>query len=258
MKTFYYAEGDKRVGPVSLDEVANAAIQPDTLVWSEGLPDWVPATDLVELREVFAKLPPPIKPRPVVVPPLPVATTSPAPSEQFTVSPSPVRKRANSSRTALIVVISLVVVAVLALVIADNNRSRIPSAAEVAAVERAGEAAADIPKTPEQLRAELEVTERTQPLAYLSVSYRTWKNLIDETVIEGDIHNGATLAVYKDALIRATFYSSSDTELGYQEERVYQYTTPGATSHFKFKFNAPRDTRKIDVRVVRAKPVSPN
>jgi len=59
MKQFYYVNSQgQRVGPVEKNQLAYAGIQPDTLVWSEGMPNWMRAADIVELSFLFNAYPP--------------------------------------------------------------------------------------------------------------------------------------------------------------------------------------------------------
>lgn len=50
---WYYAVGGQRRGPVAFadlqEKISTGEITPDTLVWSQGLADWVPATHIAEL-----------------------------------------------------------------------------------------------------------------------------------------------------------------------------------------------------------------
>jgi|GEM_PF-531114 len=48
MKRYFYIFGDRRVGPLSFDEIKAANISAETLVWYEGLENWQPARDLEE------------------------------------------------------------------------------------------------------------------------------------------------------------------------------------------------------------------
>lgn len=61
MKKYFYAKGSDQVGPLTLEELKKADIQPNTLVWYEGLPGWEPAEGLEELREIFELMPPPLE-----------------------------------------------------------------------------------------------------------------------------------------------------------------------------------------------------
>jgi len=52
-KEYFYLNGETKVGPLSLDALKNALIQPDTMVWNNSLPDWVEARSLPELQSLF-------------------------------------------------------------------------------------------------------------------------------------------------------------------------------------------------------------
>lgn len=50
---FILIEG-KKYGPFSIEELkADVRITPDTLVWRDGFPNWVPIRAVKELKEVF-------------------------------------------------------------------------------------------------------------------------------------------------------------------------------------------------------------
>jgi hypothetical protein len=54
MRKYYYSDGVDRVGPVTIEELKLIeGFSAVTLVWYEGLSDWVRAGDLSELSEVF-------------------------------------------------------------------------------------------------------------------------------------------------------------------------------------------------------------
>lgn len=65
MKTFYIQKNNTQQGPFSLDELKDHNISKDTMVWFEGLPDWIQASKVEELNEFFIqkddvkKTPPP-------------------------------------------------------------------------------------------------------------------------------------------------------------------------------------------------------
>lgn len=59
MSQYYYTDGKDRFGPFSLDEIREQGILETTLVWREGLSDWVPASQLPELAFPASVPPPP-------------------------------------------------------------------------------------------------------------------------------------------------------------------------------------------------------
>jgi uncharacterized RDD family membrane protein YckC len=50
---YYYAIGTQQIGPVGLDQLKAANIKPETLVWRQGLAQWVAASTLPELNGLF-------------------------------------------------------------------------------------------------------------------------------------------------------------------------------------------------------------
>jgi hypothetical protein len=70
--TWHYAKGDKRLGPVAADELkamaADGRLQRGDLVWTDGMPDWKPAGDVI--ADAFTG-PPPLPGEADGPPPLP-------------------------------------------------------------------------------------------------------------------------------------------------------------------------------------------
>lgn len=60
MKKYFFSIGQDKEGPVSLDELKQKDLKPNTLIWHEGLEDWVEAKNIEELKEIFELSPPPI------------------------------------------------------------------------------------------------------------------------------------------------------------------------------------------------------
>ncbi|WP_133557382.1 DUF805 domain-containing protein [Algoriphagus boseongensis] len=61
MKKYFYAKGNEQVGPLTLNELRQADIKPDTLVWFEGLSKWEKAERLEDLKGIFELMPPPLE-----------------------------------------------------------------------------------------------------------------------------------------------------------------------------------------------------
>ena len=59
MKEYYYVKEGRKIGPL-LKEELKAKISKDTLVWKDGLENWIKASQFPELNDLFQKEPPPI------------------------------------------------------------------------------------------------------------------------------------------------------------------------------------------------------
>lgn len=53
-KEYFIVEGDNRVGPLSISQLAEKGIEPSTLVWTAGMPDWARADTIPELAPLLA------------------------------------------------------------------------------------------------------------------------------------------------------------------------------------------------------------
>jgi hypothetical protein len=111
------------------------------------------------------------------------------------------------------------------------------------------------PKTAEELRAELLEREQSNPSEYLAVTGKYWRNLVDQLVIEGDIGNNATLAKFKDPVVTVEWHSQTETLMGRESYKVYEFVQPSGSAHFKFKTNAPSEVKSIVLSVSEAQPV---
>lgn len=60
MKKYFYLKEQDKEGPVTLEELKQININPKSLIWFEGLNDWTPAEEILEIRSVLEIQPPPI------------------------------------------------------------------------------------------------------------------------------------------------------------------------------------------------------
>jgi hypothetical protein len=60
MKKYFYSNGKEKYGPYSEDELLTKQLSLETLIWYEGLDEWMSLSNLPELREKFFKSPPPL------------------------------------------------------------------------------------------------------------------------------------------------------------------------------------------------------
>jgi hypothetical protein len=47
--SYYIADGSTQRGPFDVEALRSQWLRPDTLVWKEGAPNWVPAIEVPEL-----------------------------------------------------------------------------------------------------------------------------------------------------------------------------------------------------------------
>ncbi len=61
MKRYFYSDGKEKNGPFSFEELKNEEINPDTLIWFEGLEEWTFAKYIKEIEEILILSPPPLE-----------------------------------------------------------------------------------------------------------------------------------------------------------------------------------------------------
>lgn len=59
MKQYYYLDQNQQVGPFPLEEL-KGKVNAKTLIWAEGMPDWLEANAVPEMQQVLAVTPPPL------------------------------------------------------------------------------------------------------------------------------------------------------------------------------------------------------
>ena len=55
MASYYIIEDNRQAGPFTLDQLMSRAIGYDTSVWTEGMPNWVPAGEIPELQQMLGR-----------------------------------------------------------------------------------------------------------------------------------------------------------------------------------------------------------
>lgn len=112
---YYYAEGTEKKGPYEIDELRQMGIiTPDTLVWTAGMTDWLPASQVPELSDLLATEQPPA---------VPVAPQPAAQPQYQQPAPAPADTPQRKSRTGQWIAVGIVVV-LLAVLFATNPSRR--------------------------------------------------------------------------------------------------------------------------------------
>lgn len=62
MKTWYIRNNDEHLGPYSIEELRLLGVYSDDYVWKEGLPKWIKAHTIPELKETLIHIDPPYIP----------------------------------------------------------------------------------------------------------------------------------------------------------------------------------------------------
>ncbi len=58
MRQYFYKDGPATLGPFTVEELRKRELSRETLVWCEGMRDWVRAENIPELTDLFEQIPP--------------------------------------------------------------------------------------------------------------------------------------------------------------------------------------------------------
>lgn len=244
---YYFSDGQNQFGPFNIDELKVKEISKETLIWHEGLENWTKAGDIPELVVLFKSIPPPLNSTTKLPPPLKKIDQIPAPNVN--------RKKKSKLWLILGVIFGLIVIGgIIALVLtnmnynSNNNENQENTSYDESSSSYNSEPQRE--KTPEELKQELYAKEKKKPKDYLTVSYNLdYKVFSGKDVINGTIYNSATMASFKDVVLKVTYSTGTGTELGSEEYVVYKYVYPGSSTSFQIKTVSPQSTKQIGVKI---------
>lgn len=103
---------------------------------------------------------------------------------------------------------------------------------------------------------ELKLNEQNSPTEYLSVDGTYNKNFWgDKFKLDCKIRNKASIAEFKDAVLRVTYYSKTKTELGTKDYTIYELFPPSSSKSIELKIDNYQDVATIGVDIIKAIPV---
>lgn len=105
----------------------------------------------------------------------------------------------------------------------------------------------------EKSKTNLGVTERKNPVHFLTASGTKRKNFLRQTVVLGKVYNNARMVTYHDVEVLVSFYSKTGTILEEDHVTVYEKVVPGGTVSFKEKLFTPKDADSMGMKVLSAK-----
>jgi hypothetical protein len=104
----------------------------------------------------------------------------------------------------------------------------------------------------EEKKASMEEMERDSPLKFLKITGSHRGNLINQTVVEGEVINKATLTTYKNIAVQVKFLDKEGGTLEKQQHTLDEVVKPGTTLDFKIKVKHVKETASVTLDVVGA------
>ena len=104
----------------------------------------------------------------------------------------------------------------------------------------------------EEKKATLGDMERDSPQKFLKISGSSHGNLVNQTVVQGEIINKATLVTYKHITIRITFLDNEGAVIQKQKEVIDDEVKPGSIDDFKIKTEHVKGVNSVTLEIVDA------
>lgn len=224
MKKYYIHNGSEQDGPFDISDLKSEGITPKTEVWYEGLSDWINADQIDELKELFSSMkPPPIKPKTI--------------SQQSQSKPTP-KKSSLGKNVLRLILITIGVIgayAIINVVFSSNADSN--------------------PSNYYEQKLTIEETENSDPLRFLSVEGNYNESFWGtEFKLKGKVTNRASIADYKDLVLRITYYSKTKSAIGTKDYTIYQIFPPNQETIFNLDVANYEDVESIGLDIVGAIP----
>jgi hypothetical protein len=111
-------------------------------------------------------------------------------------------------------------------------------------------------QTYEEKILSIEEEEKANPKRFLDASGSYRENVLGTKMrIFGNVTSSATKANFKDIVIKVTYYSATDTDLGSDNFVLYKFVNAGTTVSFEWKIDKPSGCSKLGWEVVSATPL---
>lgn len=104
----------------------------------------------------------------------------------------------------------------------------------------------------EEKKASMAEMEKESPLKFLKISGSHRGNLINQTVVEGEVINKATLTTYKNVEIQIKFMDKEGSTIEKQTHTLDEEVKPGTSQEFKIKVKHVKETASVTLDVVGA------
>lgn len=236
MKKYYLHNGNDQQGPFDFEELKQKGLLKQTPIWYEGLSVWTTAGEIDELKGLFNnKMPPPFNSEKSTPPPF-----QKPPIKQSANFQTPIPKKSNPGRSILIGVLLLFLV-IGGILVANKIYTN-----STGGIGGTGESYQEKVMTVEEI-------EHSQPTSFLTADGKYNQNFWGTKIkVHGVIKNTATVASFKDAIVRVTYYSKTKTELGRKEYTIYENFPPHSEVKFELIIDNYQEVNTINWDVIQA------
>ena len=236
MKKYYLHNGNEQQGPFDIEALKARNIKKDTPIWYEGLSEWTIAEDVYDLKDLFNKTTPP---------PFAAKSTIPPMTEKPPIKLSPIIPITAPKKKNTIGIILQSIGAIGAIIIVILIIGKIIESNSVSSNSN--------PQTYQEKVMTVAEIESSQPTRFLTADGRYRQNLLGTKLkVFGTIRNTATIASFKDAKVKVTYYTKTNTEIGSKTYTIYETFAPQSTVQFELKVENYQDVSTINWEVIDA------
>lgn len=234
MKKYYLHNESEQEGPFYISQLKKKGITRETEVWFRGLSDWTCAGQIDELNVLFTQ--PQSEPLPESPPQSqPIKPKDTEQTNQTNTEPKNSSIRKILLKFGLITFVILGVFALFNMFITSNSKSN--------------------PSNVHEKTMTIEETEIANPKQFLSVEGRYSGNIWGTKFkVKGEITNKASIADYKDIVIRIKYYSKTKSVIGSEDYTIYDVFPPNKVSSFKLDAAKFKDVEFIELNIIGATP----
>jgi hypothetical protein len=226
MKKYFVLIDGKQYGPLDMVELKGKEITRETPVWYEGLGEWKNAGEINELIDIIPPPTPPIPPK--------YKSTSEPKKEKSKKPQKDFYSRLGSILQGIGVIGAILIVGAIVVNLLKQNSSSSASGYQ-------------------QKIMTIEEIERSQPAKFLKADGTYRENFWgDKFKIKCTISNKATVASYKDPVVRVTYYSKTKTVLARNSYTIYEVFQPHSEKTVDLKIDNYKDVNSIGWEVVSA------
>ena len=104
----------------------------------------------------------------------------------------------------------------------------------------------------EEKKKSLKEIETGSPLKFLKVKGSFRNNLVNQTVVEGEIMNNATLVSYKDMQLQMVFRDKEGAVILKQKQLIEDVVKPNSSNDFKLKLSHVKGAHSVSVDITGA------
>lgn len=244
MTKYYIHKDNEQKGPYTIDQLKGLELMNTTRIWHVGLEEWKTVAEISEVNKLLPTTPPPL------IPPLHTTLTPQSPETQNEYEAEP--PRSNKTLHYLISLLVLGAIVFGAFYLYNHWAQEKSGSNSYSSSSSTTDYSSNVP-TYEEKVISVEDEERGRPTSFLSISGNYKFNFIGRKVkINGNITNAASVASFKDVVVRVTFLTKTSTVLGSEEYIIYEKYPPSSNKKFFLKIKTIKGSSAIKMDIVNA------